>query len=109
MPAVITMASQVQCTHGGTAVLVTTNALLTAAGSPVMLASDITLVAGCPFVAGTVPSPCLTIQWSGEAIHLKVNGVGVLTETSIGKCMNAAGAPQGVAIVSGAAPVLEAI
>jgi hypothetical protein len=109
MPPVITTASQVQCMHGGMAVLTTTNSLLTADGALVMLASDIPTVAGCGFVVGTVPSPCLTIEWSGEATSLKVNGTGVLIETSIGKCMSAAGAPQGVAIVSGAASVLEAI
>jgi hypothetical protein len=38
-----------------------------------------------------------------------VNGTGVLTETSIGKCLNASQAPQGIALVSNASVSLEAV
>jgi hypothetical protein len=109
MPAVLTIASQVQCMHGAKAVLVTSNSKLYAGGSPALLASDVPAVGGCPFMVGIVPSPCLTIQWLGAATTLKVDGVGVVLESSVGKCLNAAGAPQGVAIVTGGAAVLEAI
>jgi len=109
MPPVLTMSSAVQCPHGGMAILVTDNALLTAGGSLVLLESDIHPVAGCPFVVGVVYMPCLTVQWENGASSLTVNGVGVLTEASVGTCMNASDAPQGVAIVSDSEPRLEAI
>jgi hypothetical protein len=109
MPPVLTTASQAQCVHGGTAVLVTTHDKLTAAGSPVLLETDTHVIAGCAFVVALVPSPCVRIQWSDAATKLKVNGAGVLHAGSIGMTVNAAGAPQGVAIVSGAVPTLEAL
>jgi hypothetical protein len=95
--------------HGGTAALVTTNSVLLAGGAPALLETDMPMIAGCAFVVGTVPSPCVMIQWSGAATKLTVNGAGVVLETSIGSCLSAASAPQGVAIVSGASPDLEAI
>lgn len=109
MPPVVTTASQVQCMHGGMATLVTTNSVLLAGGMPALLETDIPIIAGCAFVVGVVPSPCLTIEWAGAATKLTVNGAGVVLIDSIGMCMNAAGAPQGVAIVSGGSPTLEAI
>lgn len=95
--------------HGGMALLFTTNALLLAGGSPVLLETDQHPVVGCPFTPGTTYSPCVLVQWSAAATQLKVNGAGVLLETSIGNCLNAAGAPQGIAIVSAPAPELDAI
>jgi hypothetical protein len=109
MPPVLTTASQAQCMHGGQAALVTTQSKLMAGGSPVLLETDVHMIAGCAFVVATVPSPCLRIQWSGAATSLTVNGAGVLLETSIGQSINAAGAPQGVVVVSGAVPLLEAV
>lgn len=108
MPPVVTTSSQVQCTHGGMATLITSNTILFADGAPVLLATDMPVIAGCPFVIGVVPSPCLTIQWVGAAVNRLVNGVGVVHINSIGMCLNAAGAPQGVAIISAPSSTLEA-
>jgi hypothetical protein len=109
MPPVVTTASQVQCMHGGVATLVTSNSILKADGAPVLVATDMPMVVGCPFVVGTVPSPCLSIQWAGAAVSLSVNGAGVVHVNSIGSCLNAAGAPQGVATISAPASTLEAV
>jgi hypothetical protein len=106
---VLTVASQVMCTHGGQAILTTCNTVLTAGGSAVLLESDIHSVVGCPFTAGTVYMPCVTIQWQAAATLLKVNGTPVLLATSVGQCMNASGAPQGVAIASNPATALAAL
>ena len=106
---VLTVASQVMCTHGGQAILATSNSQLTAGGSPVLLQSDIHTVVGCPFTVGVVYMPCVTIQWQAAATALEVNSTPVLLATSIGQCMNAAGAPQGVAIATNPAPMLSAI
>jgi hypothetical protein len=109
MPAVLTMTSQEQCPHGGIAIHMTANTLLMADESLVLLESDIHPVVGCPFTAGLVYMPCLTIEWAAGATSLTVNGTGVLTETSIGKCLNASQAPQGIALVSNASVSLEAV
>jgi len=109
MPPVLTTASQIQCMHGGQAVLVTTNGVLFAGGSPVLLQSDLHMIVGCPFTAGLVYSPCVSVHWESAATSLSLKGVGVLTQTSVGICLNAGGVPQGVAIISAPAPELDAI
>ena len=109
MPPVLTMGSRGRCAHGGTLVLDTSNTLLYANDFPVLLESDIHAVIGCPFTVALVYSPCVTVDWEAGADSLSVNGVGVLVENSIGTCRNAAGAPQGVALMTNAAPSLEAI
>jgi hypothetical protein len=109
MPAIITIDNEIQCPHGGMAVLTTSNTLFTVAGSAALLAADTPIIAGCVFNISGVPSPCVLIQWAGAAESLTVNGLGVVLETSIGLCCNAAGAPQGPAIVNDATPDVEAI
>jgi hypothetical protein len=93
--------STVLCTHGGTAILTTSNSKLAVDNAPALLESDVHSVAGCPFQipapSGTKPSPCIRIQWSGGAVKLGVGGVGVLVQSSIGQCYSAEGAVQGVA------------
>jgi hypothetical protein len=81
--------------------LTTSNTNVTAGGAPVLLESDVHPVVGCPF---TLPppkySPCVRIEWSGGAATTTVKGVPVLTVSSVGKCLSAEGAPQGVATIT---------
>lgn len=109
MSSVLTVASSVQCMHGGTAVLVTTNSELLAGGSPVLLQSDQHPVVGCPFTVGVVYTPCVLIQWQTGAASLSVQGVPVLTQASVGICNSAAGAPQGIAVIVQGSPELSAL
>jgi hypothetical protein len=97
----LTTASTIQCTHGGTAILTTTNTSLFADGAPVLLESDIATVAGCPFtLPGPKPSPCVKIEWSAATVQISVNGTAALIRSSIGKCYSPENALQGVAIIS---------
>lgn len=101
---VLTISSTVLCPHGGSAVLTTANTKMVIDGAPALLESDVHTVAGCPFQipvgAGTKPSPCIRIEWTGGAAQLQVNGVGVLLQSSIGKCLSPESAPQGVAVIA---------
>jgi len=56
-----------------------------------------------------VYSPCVLIEWTSGAETLTVNDTGVLLETSVGLCSNAAGAPQGPAVIVDATPEVDAI
>ena len=96
---VLNTASTIMCPHGGQAILITSNTRAFANGSPALLESDIHPVAGCPFTIGPKYSPCIRIEWSAGAGRASVNGTPVLVQTSIGRCINAEGAPQGVAII----------
>ncbi|MEW6417497.1 MAG: hypothetical protein AB1480_05170 [Nitrospirota bacterium] len=96
---ILTTASTIMCTHGGQATLFTSNARVFADGAPVLLESDIHPVVGCPFTVGTKYSPCVRIEWSAGASRSTINGTPVLIQSSIGRCINAEGATQGVAII----------
>lgn len=85
--------------HGGMAILSTSNTKLLVDNMPALLESDIHPVVGCPFTVGTKYSPCIRIEWSGGAALLKSIGTIVLVGSSIGKCLNAEGAIQGIAII----------
>ena len=98
---ILTTASSITCTHGGQATLTTSNTKLKVDGVPALLVSDIHSVAGCPFtVPGPKPQPCIRIEWEAGAMMCKVEGTAVLVKSSIGKCISAEGATQGLAIVA---------
>jgi hypothetical protein len=96
---VLTTASTIQCPHGGRAMLQTANTKTFAGGASVLLEADVHLVVGCPFTIGLKYSPCVRIEWSAGASKVTVQQSKVLVQSSIGKCINAEGAPQGVAII----------
>ena len=96
---VLTTSSTITCTHGGQAILLTANARVTVEGAPALLESDIHPVVGCPFTVGPKYSPCIRIEWAAGAAKVKINDTKVLVRSSIGKCINAEGAPQGMALI----------
>jgi len=95
----------IQCPHGATAMVTTTNTKVKVGGNFAILVSDTMTISGCPFQIpvgpGTKPSPCMTIQWSNEAQKVKVDGTAVLLQTSMGLCKSAEGLPQGPATMTG--------
>ena len=87
------------CPHGGQATLFTSNTRVSVDGAPALLVSDIHPVAGCPFTVGPKYSPCVRIEWSAGAARVNIGGTPVLVQTSLGRCLNAEGAVQGVAVI----------
>jgi hypothetical protein len=102
MPAILQMGATIQCTHGGIVSVVPTNTRVRVNGAFALLATDVYLVAGCPFTVGPKVQPCVTVEWQAPATRVKINSQQVLLETSIGLCKSAEQIVQGVAIVSGA-------
>jgi hypothetical protein len=95
---VLTTASQVLCTHGGRAVLTTANTKVKIESAPALLETDVHPVTGCPFtLPGPKPSPCVRIEWTAGAALCKNDGTKLLVRSSVGKCMSAEGAMQGLA------------
>ena len=87
--------------HGGTASLTTSNTKMKVDSSPALLESDVHSVAGCSFtLPGPKPSPCIRIEWTAGATMCKNDGTKVLIQSSVGKCISAEGATQGLAIVA---------
>lgn len=96
---ILTTSSTITCTHGGRAILLTANVKVTVDGARALLESDIHPVLGCGFTVGTKYSPCIRIEWKAGAAKVTINGTKVLLRSSIGKCINAEGAPQGLALI----------
>jgi len=99
MASLLTTVSQVMCPHGGQATLLTSNTYVMADGSPVLLESDVHMIAGCPFTIGLKYSPCVRIEWSAGTSMSNSNGTKFLNQSSIGQCLGAEGGTQGVAMV----------
>lgn len=98
---ILTTSSQIMCTHGGMATLTTSNTKVKVDGAPALLESDIHSVAGCPFtVPPSKPQPCIKIEWTLGATMCKANNRKVLIQSSVGKCISAEGATQGLAIIA---------
>lgn len=104
----LTTASTLQCPHGGTVAIVSSNTRATAAGAPLALATDAFTIAGCPFQipapSGTVPSPCIRVQWTVTDLRNAVNGAATLSTSSVGLCLAATQAPQGPVVIVAGAP-----
>lgn len=100
MSDVLTDRSDVKCVHQAKATAIPSQTKVKAEGGLVLVSSDVHLVAGCPFMKGTQPSPCVQITWSGEATKVKISGKGVLTNSSIGQCIAADQSKQGIAVIS---------
>ena len=90
------------CPHGGQVIIRTTNTRVKAEGSRFLLrVRDTFLVVGCPFTLFWGPSPCVRVWWFNPSKRVKVMGVPVLLESSVGLCLSSAYIPQGLVIVTG--------
>lgn len=103
----LTVASVIQCPHGGMAMLSTGNTRVKSGHAFALVESDVASVVGCPFTIALKPSPCVRIQWSAGAPTVKT-GVAVLRQESIGVCYSPEGAPQGIAVISNTQPLVSA-
>jgi hypothetical protein len=101
MGALLTTASMLMCPHGGTVSAITSNTQVNAGGSPLVRASDTFVIAGCPFtLPGSVPSPCMTVQWISPDTRSQVASDFTLSEASVGLCLAATQAPQGTVLIN---------
>jgi hypothetical protein len=96
MPGLLNTASTLMCLHGGTVSIITPNTRALAGGAPLVRASDTFLIAGCAFAPGGVAHPCVRVQWVQPAARSRVLSDPTLTEASVGLCVAADNAVQGV-------------
>ena len=102
MPPSLTIASTLQCPHGGTVSIAPSNQRASAAGALIATAADTFAISGCPFQLPTTPptpSPCVTVQWTSHDMSVTA-GAATLSQASQGLCISALGAPQGPVIIA---------
>ena len=102
MSALLTTASTLQCPHGGSVSIVSANTSVSA-GAALALATDTFTISGCPFQipvgVGTVPHPCIRVQWLMTNMKCSVNNQPTLSQSSQGLCLAADQAPQGCVVI----------
>ena len=83
----------VLCMHGGQAQATVPNPRVKVSGQMTVQQPNPWMVAGCPFVSGTNPLPCVTAQWSTGATRVKSGGLPLLLQDSQAVC-----APNGTGV-----------
>jgi hypothetical protein len=83
------------CPHAGSVSVVTSNTRVFVSNQPVASQGDNFIVAGCPFVVGTKPQPCITARWIIPAARIRINGQPAILQASTGLCQSAEQIPQG--------------
>jgi hypothetical protein len=91
----LTLSTQMMCPHGGNAKATTSNARVKAGGDFLLRSVDTFSIAGCTFVAGVSPHPCVTVNWVQPALKSRAISGSTLTEESVGLCVAADQAVQG--------------
>ncbi len=87
------------CPHGGTVQTISSDVRVTVMGMPVATMVDQFLVAGCAFMTGPTPTPCLRVQWLTGATRVLVTGLPPVTALSTGLAFLVTGAPGGPPII----------
>ncbi len=100
MSALLNTASLLMCPHGGTVSAISSNVRVSAAGAPLVRASDTFVIAGCPFSTPAGPHPCVLVQWVTQDLRSQVLSGPTLSEASVGLCLAADQAPQGAVIIA---------
>jgi len=96
--------STLQCPHGGSVQIISANTRVKVDGAYAALSTDQFVISGCPFQipvgVGTIPSPCLTVQWVVTDMRVKVNSNATLSRSAVGLCQNAQQIPQGPVVIA---------
>ena len=90
---ILHLGATVLCAHGGQAQPTVPDSRVLVSGQPIVTLSAPHAIVGCPFVAGSVASPCVTAQWTVGATRVTATGVPVLVQSSQAVC-----APNGAPV-----------
>jgi hypothetical protein len=96
----LTSSSSLACPHSGTVSIVASNSKVTLGGDQIVLSTDTFTIAGCSFVVGVSPSPCIQVQWITTALQATADGNSPLTKDSVGLCIGGIGIQGPVQIKS---------
>jgi hypothetical protein len=100
MGTLLTAGSSLACPHGGTVTAIPSQTAASAGGTPIVTAADTFMVAGCAFVIGVVPSPCVLVNWIVPNVQCSAAPGPTLSLDSVGLCVAATGAVQGPVMIT---------
>jgi hypothetical protein len=79
---ILTLAAQLECSHGGHATPQVVSTRVQIMQSGVLTVASVCNIAGCS-LAPQAGGPCATAAWTGGATRVEVEGQPVLLETSV--------------------------
>jgi hypothetical protein len=91
----IQVGASLRCPHVGQVAIAPSNTRVLLGGQPAATATDTFVIAGCTFMAGPVPHPCVKVQWLVPAARVRIGGQPALLQSSTGLCVAVDLAPQG--------------
>lgn len=109
MPNLLNVSSVMMCPHGGQVQAVSSNTRVTAGGAFALRPSDTFTIAGCPFLIGLVPHPCVQVQWVVTGLRSKAMSGFTLNEASVGLCLGPDMAPQGTVLIQSTQPKVSGL
>lgn len=109
MAGLLNSSSIMMCPHGGTVQAITTNTRAKAGGDFILRSSDTFIIAGCPFMIGPSPHPCVQVQWVQPDTRSQVMSDFTLSEASVGLCVAPDQAVQGTVLVNFTQPQVSGI
>jgi len=77
----------VLCAHAGQAQATVPNPRVKVASQMTVQQPNPWTIAGCPFVTGSNPMPCVTAQWTVGATRVKSGGMPLLLQDSQATCV----------------------
>ncbi len=83
---VLHQGATVLCAHAGQAQATSPNPRVKVGGQPVVTQAAPYTVSGCPYVTGTVATPCVTATWTTAATRVRAGGQPVLLQDSQAIC-----------------------
>ena len=83
------------CPHGGNVTTIVSSPRVKLGGQPAATLSDTYMVAGCAFMVGTKPQPCMSVKWLVPAMRVKAGGQPLILQTSQGLAQSADQIPAG--------------
>lgn len=96
----LTSDTTIQCPHGGTVEITSTNTTVTTDDVALLTIADVFTVSGCVFtLPGPKPSPCVRVQWIVPDMFVLVNQTPTLSRQSVGLCFSGDSIPQGPPVI----------
>jgi hypothetical protein len=94
------VSASASCPHGGQVTTAPGSPRVLVGGQPAATMQDTYTIAGCAFMVGNKPQPCVKVQWLAPATRVLIGGQPAILRTSAGLCQSAEQIPGGPPSVS---------
>jgi hypothetical protein len=97
---VLHVGASLSCPHGVPITLIASGPRVVVDGKPAVVLTDAGQIAGCPFMVGNKPQPCVSVKWLAGATRVTAGGQPLLINPAQAICLSADQIPAGPPTVS---------